>query len=99
MNTVMIYVLNALKAFLKTDTIVKLVTRTLLKIGGFRAWLTQLIIKRVIDRIITPKIEKKVDDIQDKDIGSEIRKEMLKDIKDIDWDKIDRLERERMGKK
>jgi len=95
----MIYVLNALKAFLKTDTIVKLVTRTLLKIGGFRAWLTQLIIKRVIDRIITPKIEKKVDDIQDKDIGSEIRKEMLKDIKDIDWDKIDRLERERMGKK
>lgn len=95
MNSVYLYFLTLVKSVLNTKTIIKLITTTVLKLSGFRAWLAGIILGKVVDKAVD-KIEQKKDQIEDTDATTELKKEMLKDLKDIDWEKVDRLEREIM---
>lgn len=95
MNSIYLYILSLVKSVLNTKTIVKLITTTVLKLSGLRAWLASIVLGKVIDKAVD-KIDSKKDQIEDTDATAELKKEMLKDIKDIDWTKVDRLEREIM---
>lgn len=91
-------ILNLAKSLLSTQSLAKLIASSVLKLAGFRAWIAQIIITKVLKKVAS-EVAKEHDKVSDLTLTEQLQAEMRKDLKDIDWQKVDRLEREIMGSK
>ena len=93
MQAILKYLFEIIKALLSTQNLARIIAVTVFKLSSFRAWLASLLIKKVIDKT-KDKLDDRIDTIDDNSATERLKKEMLKDLKDIDWALVDKLERE-----
>lgn len=93
MKELYVFILSWLKSLLDTKNLAKLIATVGLKLSGFKAWLASFFIKKAIEKG-KDEVTNGIDKVQDKSAKEQLKKEMSKPYKEIDWQKVDRLERE-----